>query len=549
MKKLFVIGSICVPLYLLAQGFGSFSHDQPFLAVDGFRGIDPYAVDLYEYWSLNSTNTIGTSATNFGEFGRDMFITPDGSASPGVVAGISGNGRQFGGNPSGTFNPYFTTHKDWSGYNSWSVSMWIKPFAETANTEVFSIWKSSGVENQILLLGYSSSNMSFQVLKYPENSPSYYVMNMYSTNVIPTNTWIHLAFGYDASGITTFVGQANLWWQTNAGPRHTLFTTNVISPFTLATTGLSFANVNSGGQAFNGVMDEIGWWDRTLSTNEITAFYGGGTNPLVYNAGWFNNGYITPPITHSNLFDPSTISSFLYGFDALRPESVVQSNTVVGPNQNNVNVGYWFSYITNLWMKAGLVAYTGGVTNYPTYYTNGFGTNLDTPRLRFDLSGLGVINSRNFGSITNTVNLVTRINGSEVGGSIFFAGIGFTDGDEFYSFPVGSLLNFQNFNLTAGGAQFVGPTTVVTNVPYVVTIQYATGDYKVWTNGVLYVTSTSPIGPVMNFGRIGAYYNSSTGKYDGGSHADIPRLWCWGKILTSTELSNVVASCRGEYKF
>jgi len=38
MKRLLTLTAICLPLYLFAQGFGSFSHDQPFFANDSAAG-------------------------------------------------------------------------------------------------------------------------------------------------------------------------------------------------------------------------------------------------------------------------------------------------------------------------------------------------------------------------------------------------------------------------------------------------------------------------------------------------------------------------------
>ena len=42
MKRLLALAAICLPIFLFAQGFGSFSHDQPFFAKDAAAsGITP----------------------------------------------------------------------------------------------------------------------------------------------------------------------------------------------------------------------------------------------------------------------------------------------------------------------------------------------------------------------------------------------------------------------------------------------------------------------------------------------------------------------------
>ena len=361
MKRLLVLPLILLPLWLFAQGFGSFSHDQPFFAKDVVAGgVDPYAVDLYEYWSFNDATVSGT---NYGEFGRDIFFSP--STVPTVTNGISNDGRFFTDSASSVMNAFFDG-KWWSGYNSWSVSMWIQPYSEGLKGTVFSCWSETTAQ-KMFLLSYTNNALNF---KAQNGSGLYYSFNVYPTNTIPLSNWIHLAFGYDASGVTELTGQANWWFQTNAGPRVSFFVTNVLPSFTIQDVGvdngsISIGNVASGSQQYIGKIDEFGWWDRMLTTNEISDFYGGGTNPIVYTSDWFNNDYIYPT-SHTNLFDPATISIFNFGYDALRPETIIQTNQTVGPNVSGIGITNWYSYYTNLIIARGSAAWTGGVYLIPS---------------------------------------------------------------------------------------------------------------------------------------------------------------------------------------
>ncbi len=68
MKKLLLVIVVCVPLYLIAQGFGSFSHDQPFLAKDFISGssTNPFSNAQYWYTASNGPANINGASTNSG---------------------------------------------------------------------------------------------------------------------------------------------------------------------------------------------------------------------------------------------------------------------------------------------------------------------------------------------------------------------------------------------------------------------------------------------------------------------------------------------------
>ncbi len=88
MKRLFLLPLICFPIVIFAQGFGSFFHDQPFLAKDNTfiepptcnqaewnPGTNSYTYAMYDFNCLGQS--AGTPITTMSDFGQNAFtLTP-----------------------------------------------------------------------------------------------------------------------------------------------------------------------------------------------------------------------------------------------------------------------------------------------------------------------------------------------------------------------------------------------------------------------------------------------------------------------------------------
>jgi len=106
--------------------------------------------------------------------------------------------------------------------------------------------------------------------------------------------------------------------------------TNLNTPMEDTTNDLWFGSHEMNNRYFIGMLDEVGWWNRTLTTDEITNLYNGGTG-----------------ITYTNIFTTNPTISLLSPIDALNTTSTVDDFTFNithnGDDWNNFTFQVWNS--------------------------------------------------------------------------------------------------------------------------------------------------------------------------------------------------------------
>ena len=158
------------------------------------------------------------------------------------VAGKFGNAGEFNGSSSKIDIASIIT-----GNNSFSVSFWLNP---TANS-ITPFMMGSAATGQAFLTFITGNTLNFG-----RGGDS---LGSTTANTIPNNTWTHIAVSSNAGSVTVYVnGVSNLTFST---------TYNISS-------GGTFIGYASGyGQYFEGKIDQIRIFNKSLSSSEVTTIY------------------------------------------------------------------------------------------------------------------------------------------------------------------------------------------------------------------------------------------------------------------------------------
>ena len=96
-------------------------------------------------------------------------------------------------------------------------------------------------------------------------------IRVYSSSVLSTSTWYHVVVTYDgsklANGINIYIDGSNPSLFVN----YDTFTGSSSN-----TIGLQFGRAALGGKYLNGILDEVGIWNRELTASEVTQLYNSG---------------------------------------------------------------------------------------------------------------------------------------------------------------------------------------------------------------------------------------------------------------------------------
>jgi hypothetical protein len=175
-----------------------------------------------------------------------------------------------------------TDNTDFSG--PFSFSGWVKPNVNLGSNNfawsIFGKYGSSGAKEYSVRYGHNTGTDYYLEFQYSDNGTN--VSNCYApfTGVMASTTWNHIAMTYDTGTIQFYVNNVAL-------PTCVGYPTVINN---VSTSTVRFGNININGtyqNSFGGQMDEFAFYDRVLSTSEITYWYNSGT-PMSIN-------YLQPP--------------------------------------------------------------------------------------------------------------------------------------------------------------------------------------------------------------------------------------------------------------
>jgi flagellin-like protein len=194
-------------------------------------------------FTFSDSSAIGKDTSGNGNDG-----TPHGAASF-TASGKRGGGASFDG-----INSYIET-KDfsWPSYGLFSISAWVKPALLTTQTFIGKpspTWEYSFYAN--------SATMNF-IYWNPGGGNA---ITIFAPDVFAANRWTHVAVVYNGSIAKLYVNGIQV-----------TFAANVSSSFMDRTVAVQVGAGYCGGQQryFNGTLDEVRFYNRTLSPEEILA--------------------------------------------------------------------------------------------------------------------------------------------------------------------------------------------------------------------------------------------------------------------------------------
>jgi len=212
--------------------------------------------------------------------GNNLTGTNNGTAT--FSSGKIKNGTNLNG--SNQFFALTDADWDWFEYNqAFSISCWMKFGIQTYSTYIAQqfVGKQSldvpfpgwhfGLESRV------ATKANLQVVLYNDYVTSGKCITAYSTDMIQFyNTWKHVVITYSGNGSYTGVkfyidNSLQSTTPTNAGNETC---TSTIKTDVSASIGSRKGDSASG--AFNGSLDEIGIWNKELTTDEISYLWNGG---------------------------------------------------------------------------------------------------------------------------------------------------------------------------------------------------------------------------------------------------------------------------------
>lgn len=226
--------------------------------------------NIAEYWKLDeNTGTTPTGSVNSLVATMTNSAWATGKINSGVSCDGSGTDRMEVAATS-VINNLFT--------GGGSFSVWIKPTnSNTGNNRIFN--KGAGFSGWICnLTGESggASQLQFQVQRGGGNNGQWVSTN----RVIPNGSWSHVVVVYD-DGSTSNVPTMYVNGVSVAVTTSTNTGTTYASD---ASFNLVIGNNNSSNgynRPFNGVFDEIGLWERSLTASDVAILFNNG-NGLQY---------------------------------------------------------------------------------------------------------------------------------------------------------------------------------------------------------------------------------------------------------------------------
>lgn len=216
------------------------------------------STSLVSYWELEESS--GTRVDSHGS--NDL--TDNNTVTSGT--GIQGTAADFE-----DANSEYLTDPNTGQYDvtSGSVSVWVKIENFSVGTISPGIWSTtlsnaSATGGVTLRYSYIDKKVNF----YVGNSGGGYTE---STTALTTGTWYHIVATWTPSAIKVYVNGSNEG------------TDSTVSTVTAGTT-LHIGKDAPNARYFDGLIDEVGFWSKELSSTEVTDLYNSGSG-IPYDAG------------------------------------------------------------------------------------------------------------------------------------------------------------------------------------------------------------------------------------------------------------------------
>lgn len=195
---------------------------------------------LQAYYSFDRSLTIDDTAKG---------LTLTNSTGVTLATGKIGYAASF----ASASTQYLTQAAPWVSAFPMSISTWVNPSDRTTEYGIWGLTSSVGVAAYIRTTGE---------VRFTADAG---VHTTTSSALVPTASWTHVVVTYDGT-------TANIWINGALDP----------NSGTLLNSGSTFDRSfigarGTGNEPFNGMIDEVGAWNRALSAGEIAWIYNGGS--------------------------------------------------------------------------------------------------------------------------------------------------------------------------------------------------------------------------------------------------------------------------------
>jgi hypothetical protein len=154
--------------------------------------------------------------------------------------------------------------------NSWSISAWVNPYNLGSKMAIVTKGTSGYSADNFYMYINTAKHLEVGIQNYSgEGSAS-------GTSTLSVNNWYHLVGTFNGSQISIYVNGINEANTTRNGPVSYTYNPD-----------LHIGGYTAAGENFNGTIDSISIWNRTLSYSEVNNLYNN-PNPLISS----NNYYI-----------------------------------------------------------------------------------------------------------------------------------------------------------------------------------------------------------------------------------------------------------------
>lgn len=215
--------------------------------------------DAILYYSFDNANNDGSGNP------QDLSGNGNHGTNNGATTGVTGKLSQafdFDGS-----NDYVQMDDTIDDTNQFSISLWANLDTSSGDQPFVSAWGSNSLEHTYLLRVLDGNLQA-----YIQTSDGFYGGTTQALTT--TGSWVHIVVVYGGSKIETYVN-------------------NVKSGNSISATGSIYHGTNPDyvgrekTNYFNGKIDEVGIWSRTLTSTEVSELYnsGNGFNPY---RGWGN---------------------------------------------------------------------------------------------------------------------------------------------------------------------------------------------------------------------------------------------------------------------
>lgn len=206
------------------------------------------STNLVSYWKLdeasgNASDSVASSTLS--------------NNSVSYSTGKINNGASFSGSTSSYFNTASVSGLNQTGPRT--IAMWVKPNSVTGYCNLWSKSQSSNENGELFIHDGK--------LRFEARFGGTYQTPEETTASISTGSWKHVVMTYDSSNVKFYV---------NGSLTYTSSSISGTTPTNTSDLTLGTRRSPSIDSPYNGMIDEVGFWSRALTSTEVTELYNSG---------------------------------------------------------------------------------------------------------------------------------------------------------------------------------------------------------------------------------------------------------------------------------